>query len=633
MSESSPPDKKNSSSDRLAILLSWKIVILLVVVILALIAMIAVERARAMQEEYRQAIDQVSAIHEVAHRDDIYALSREDMTWLNDEFHRLENRIDEIERLGELPLGLEDPLSGLPWIKPRFQAGMETLELGRLLAQSGQTISKIGEEAIAALDDTGVRHDPENDADTWLDVISASESDLLEALDQIELAMQKRSAIDEAYLPQRIIARLLQIDEVMDQFSEQLELADELPLAYEALGADQPKRYLILLQNPAELRPTGGFVGTIARLELHRGQIRQFEFHDVYALSSEYADQDEHRLRAPWPVREYIRPDHLQFQDANWWADFPESAGVLMDMASAAGWPELDGVVAVQPETIQDLISVTGPIAVEVDGAEREITSDNLHDEAERQRRIRREGGEAEAGHKEVLELISEILVDELSESDRTDVIDAVFLLFERLDRRDMQVYHNDPDVQEFLTARNWAGLIDPEPDIPTISSTFANITGLKTSLAMQPHQDLQFLENDTPGVIEGILTLSLDHVGAEEGDPFYEGFQRWWVDVKLPPGAAVVGTEPEPSSDPDASSGGAYIVNLHVGEREDIVIRFSMPETDQLLIRRQPGVVTVQGSASSYGCDYDTEYSVNADILLEIADKCFVATSLGPEE
>lgn len=632
MSHSEPTSGNTSLADQISRLSAWKLLVALLLIALVLLSLVAVQRARAVQSEYRAAVEQVAGIHEVAHREDIYALSAEDMSWLQAEFALLEERIDEIDRLGELPLGFERQLGGLPWIEPRYRAGTDTLELGRTLAQSGGTIAGIGGEAISALDGAGVRHDPASDADTWLDVIVEREDDLDRSLDQIDQAMQVRDGINEQFLPQRIVERLNQIDEVMEQFSDQLELADDLPLAYEALGAGEPRRYLVLFQNPAELRPTGGFVGTIAELELHRGQISHYEFQDVYHLSDDYGEQTEHRVRAPWAIREYIRSDHLQFQDANWSADFPVSAELLIEMAEAAGWSELDGVVSVQPETIEDLISVIGSITVEVDGDQREITSGNLHDEAERQRRIIREGGEAETDHKEVIELISENLVDELSSGDQQDLIDSVFLLFDRFDNRDMQVFHQDDDVQAFLEDLNWAGLRKPEPGTPTLFAVFANITGLKTSLVMQPDIHLEILESDSAGVTEAILTIGLGHLGAEEGDPFYEGFQRWWLDVLLPSGSAVVGTVPDTSADPDASNGGSYVVNLPVGEREGISVRFSMPETDRLLIRRQPGLVTLEGAIDIESCNESVEFRGEQDVVLLLDRACPVVEHDEPD-
>jgi hypothetical protein len=587
--------------------------VILLLIVVAVVGYVGYQRAEQVRVEYQAAIAQVEAINSVANSDDIYALSSEDMSWLKSEFGLLEERIDEIEELTSLPLGLDSLLARLPWIEPRYSAGMETLEVGRLLAQSGRGIADIGEEAIFALDERGVRHDPSNDGPTWLDVVHSREPDLDEALDQIDAAMALRAQIDEEYLPERIVSRLDQMDEVMDRFDEQLELVDQLDLAYVSLGAEEPVRYLLLFQNPAEIRPTGGFIGTIAQLEVHRGQISMYEFHDVYELTQDYRAQTEMSVDPPWAIREYVRPDDLQIQDANWWSDFPTSAALLMEMTAAAGWEVFDGVVAVQPETIQQLMTVTGPITVEVDGEPREVTAENLPIEAERQRRIQREGELAETQHKEVIELISEILIDELADGGRDAMIDSAFLLFDQLDVRDMQVFHEDDDVQAVLEDRNWAGLDDPQQETPTLATTFANITGLKTSLAMQADVELEILGASDDELMEGILTLGINHLGAEAGDPFYEGFQRYWIDLRLPEEANIIDVSPDQADDTEASNAGAYIVDLDVGEREEISIRFSIPWQNSLLVRRQPGVNPIEFSIVHADCD-DVEFDLTID-------------------
>jgi hypothetical protein len=189
------------------------------------------------------------------------------------------------------------------------------------------------------------------------------------------------------------------------------------------------------------------------------------------------------------------------------------------------------------------------------------------------------------------------VLIDILSTGDRDSITESVFLLFESFDRRDMHVFHGADDVQAFLEERNWAGVAEPEPATATLSTIFANITGLKTSLVIQPNFELQLLDGSTDGVREAILTIGLNHEGAEEGDPFYEGFQRWWVDIALPEGSVFVDTMTELAGDPDASNGCAYVVNFDVGEREEIIISFTITESERLLVRKQPGLLPVHGT------------------------------------
>jgi hypothetical protein len=597
-----------------------KLISLLIGFILVSLLVAGCQRVRDADDEYEEALAQIETIQIELEDRELYELTPGDMVWLEDEFETLSERVDRIQDLSSLPFGLDGVAERG---SARYRSMIETLEVAQLLAEAGQVIANIGHETLTALEDTGVRFDRANDGVTWLEVLQARNDELDDALALVDEALAKRARIDEEELPNRVRANLDKIDAMTERFASQIELADELPLAYEALGAEESRSYLVLFQNPAELRPTGGFVGTIAELELHRGQIVRYEFHDVYELSRDYRAQSDFQVDPPWAIRKYVRPDDLQIQDANWWAHFPISAELLIEMTEAAGWHALDGVVALQPETIQQLITVTGPLTVDVDGEDREITAENLHDEAERQRRIRREGGEAEAGHKEVIELIGDVLLDEISTGDRDEYIAAALLTIESLDRRDMQVYHEHDEVQAFLEERNWAGLLEPEHGTPTISVIFANITGLKTSLVMQPEMSLELAEPDRDGTIQGTLSIALNHEGAEGGDPFYEGFQRWWVDVSLPEEAADIDLARDLAEDPDASNGGAYIISLYVGEREEIVIDFTFTEPERLLIRRQPGLLPALGTVAQSGCNEVLEFNADRDIILVFEGGC----------
>jgi hypothetical protein len=606
--------------------------ILLVVMLILLVFAAGFSRVREAGIEYQRAVDQIEQIQALASSDEIYSLSQEDMSWLGSEFATLQQRIDHIEDLSNLPFGLDGAIGSAPWLAPRYDAAMETLEVGRLLAEAGQVIASIGEEAMIALDATGIRNEEGEEGETWLDILQLRESDLNESLAKMDQAIDRRGDIQEQYLPSGILFRLHQIDAVLERFASQRELANDLPLAFEALGAERSVRYLVLFQNPAEIRPTGGFVGTIAFVEIERGQIVQYEFHDVYEISQDYQRVSDDGPNPPWAISAYVRPDKLQFQDANWWLNFPDTARVYMNMTNAAGWGVVDSVVAVQPEAITNLIEITGPISIEVQGETRVVTAENLEEEAERQRRLEREGQQIEVGHKEVISLIGEVLVDHLSQGERDDLIDAAFLMFDALDRRDMQAYHSSEGVQAFLEERNWAGLSAPEPGTPTIATAFANVTGLKTSQFMQPEMRLEFLESSTEDVTEALLTISMAHFGDENEDPFYEGFQRWWLDVQLPEGTGVVDRMPAPAPDPDMSNGGAFMINLDVGERRDVTIRYTTPDADRILLRRQPGVLPVIVEIHQFGCDEVLEFVLDQDRAVVFSGDCAELEEIEPD-
>lgn len=129
------------------------------------------------------------------------------------------------------------------------------------------------------------------------------------------------------------------------------------------LGRDGTRRYLVLAQNPAEIRPTGGFTGTIGILELRDGGIEQMDFQDVYVLDSQtgmpYQEPPE-ALRA-----HLLNRSSWELADANWSPDFPTAAQDASRLYTLeSGDADIDGVIAITTFALDRLMEVTGPIEV-----------------------------------------------------------------------------------------------------------------------------------------------------------------------------------------------------------------------------------------------------------------------------
>ena len=60
-------------------------------------------------------------------------------------------------------------------------------------------------------------------------------------------------------------------------------LENDMPAILTLLGDEKPHTFLILLQNNAELRPSGGFIGNFAIMETNDGYMTKNEVRDVYS--------------------------------------------------------------------------------------------------------------------------------------------------------------------------------------------------------------------------------------------------------------------------------------------------------------------------------------------------------------
>lgn len=129
------------------------------------------------------------------------------------------------------------------------------------------------------------------------------------------------------------------------------------------LGHDGSRRYLVLAQNPAELRPTGGFIGTFGILTLEEGRIASMEFRDVYTLDEQPGLPYQ---TPPEELEAYLLGrSSWELADSNWSPDFPESAANALRLYTLeSGDADIDGVIAITTYALDRLLDVTGPVQV-----------------------------------------------------------------------------------------------------------------------------------------------------------------------------------------------------------------------------------------------------------------------------
>ena len=133
-----------------------------------------------------------------------------------------------------------------------------------------------------------------------------------------------------------------------------ISLAQMLPVI---LGYNEEKNYLLLFQNNGELRPTGGFIGSVGELKLKGGKIESFIVQDVY----EYDGKLKAHIEPHYIIRRYLQP-HLYLRDSNFDPDFQKSASTSALLYNLETDKKIDGVIAINFEAVRRLIEEVGPI-------------------------------------------------------------------------------------------------------------------------------------------------------------------------------------------------------------------------------------------------------------------------------
>ncbi|MBD3330675.1 DUF4012 domain-containing protein [Candidatus Peregrinibacteria bacterium] len=179
------------------------------------------------------------------------------------------------------------------------------------------------------------------------------------ALDEIRLAAQKIDSINENSLPSAVKEKVLMAKERIDEINTILEsTAEHFPAIQKLLGDRYPHRYLIIFQNNNEIRPTGGFIGSYAIMDINDGYIDSLKTYDSYDIDGSYGGQ----IEPPDELKELTL--NWRFRDSNYSPDFPTSAKKMMWFLQKEGGPSVDTVIAINQGLLRDMLYITGPVQV-----------------------------------------------------------------------------------------------------------------------------------------------------------------------------------------------------------------------------------------------------------------------------
>jgi len=131
------------------------------------------------------------------------------------------------------------------------------------------------------------------------------------------------------------------------------------------LGADGPRRYLVLFEDPAESRAGGGIVGAYAEITAIEGKLSLVKVGSAGQLDST-GDLAGKHLIGP---EDYLAR-YSQFEPEDYWAnvpmspDFPSVGEVAANLYPESGGSKVNGVISLDPVALAGFLAATGPVTV-----------------------------------------------------------------------------------------------------------------------------------------------------------------------------------------------------------------------------------------------------------------------------
>ncbi|MFA4826855.1 MAG: DUF4012 domain-containing protein [Candidatus Shapirobacteria bacterium] len=517
-------------------------------------------------------------------------------------------------------------LRSLPYAKDYYRdgqmllsAGLDGLDTGEILIKaiepyqdflgvkgSATDSAKTTEDRIAFLTETAEGLIPH------LDSIEGKLSNIENSLNQIDI-----SRYPTEYKGQKIHSTFLKAKETLAEVHKFVK--DGRPILTKTswlLGKDTPRNYLLIFQNDAELRPTGGFWTAYGTIKVDKGKISPGISSDIYTLDAKFNST----IPAPRPIKAYhINVPYWNIRDLNLSPDFPTSIQLFLEKYQkySGSKDKVDAVIALDTQVLVDMVKVLGRVGVpgfgnfsadpdkRCDGCPQIIYQ--LEWLAGQPRNY------LELNRKGFLGPLMHSLLSNAMGAEKSKIAPLAEGLINNVLQKHMLFYFSDPEIQAAGVLANISGSItETNPNTDYFHLNDANMSSAKTNLFLIQKIKHEIISKD--GIVEHQVTVTYtnpskaSNCNLEKGDlclnaPKYRDWFRFYV----PKGSKFIkmtGSEVEPVLYEELGKqvfegfyGDKYPLYAQSSAKVSIQYQTSVPASSNytLYLQKQPGTKPIE--------------------------------------
>lgn len=327
-------------------------------------------------------------------------------------------------------------------------------------------------------------------------------------------------------------------------------------------------RYLVLFQNDAEIRASGGFIGSFAVVEAKNGTIKPLYFEtNIYKLDDPYARV--HKIEPPKALKSAIGDRGWAMRDSNFAADFRQSAPTILwffeeetrrlvgpkkaEIDKALGGQyEMDGVIATTLTAFLDILEATGPITIPQHNTT--VNKENFFPIVQQvvERDYFKDQKNIETNEPKTI--LQDMFPLAMTKAQNLPKTVQYRLAQQLLHEKKVLIYSKDAGHESTLVDQGWAGALTLPRDIqPSGPSDFLAIVrsshgGNKSSLDINPVYRYAIDTKDDTAKVK--LEITFEHTGTGE---WPGGVNHEYIRVLAPDGAKLT----------RASKNGSSVTNL----------------------------------------------------------------------
>lgn len=377
-------------------------------------------------------------------------------------------------------------------------------------------------------------------------------------------------------------------------------------------AVNSKKSYLLILQDQSELRPTGGLIVGLVKLDFVDGQLKTFTVLNPQDLDKQLNSQVE----PPKELKFDLGLKSWNLMNANWEEDFPTSSRQIAWFYSQETGQKVDGVVGLNLVILKEILQVIGPIKLV--GLETEITSDNLLNQ-----------GLSANQHDFYPALLTGVFNKLLTPQD-LNWPGVWAVVGSSLTNKNMEIYLDDTKLLSVLVERGWAGVL-PRAVAATkgvlndfLAITEANLGGNKANFFVTENRQLETTINSGGEVIQ---KLTIHYKNGSQNETYPAGSFKNNLRFYLPFGSKVSnigwGSENLTKSATNFSdygrSGVSLTVTLAPQDSKTLAVEYVLPSKLEFVDNKTKyNLSLVKQSGADYQLKWKLNYPVNFQLLGE---------------
>ncbi len=399
-------------------------------------------------------------------------------------------------------------------------------EVGTEAAETVQTAQRIkGLIEGAFLDFSGKK------TENTFQALTNIEGSVEDTYKQISLLQGQLKNADFNSLSQQQTEALTSFSNALQEKRKLLAMGEQVHQLFPTLLAQQGRRtYAVLLQNNEELRPTGGYLQSVALLTIEKGVLIDYQVFDVISLDTQF----QGAIQAPVEISTYLGQSRLYLRDANWNPNFPQTAQQVSMFVEKSTGRKPDGVIALNLYSLQDLLRVLGPI--EIPEYNETVNDKNLFERAEFHSEVKF----VQSAQADYLTTVFNKVLKQMMAAPPEKAVDILSSFYGSLRDGQLFITENEKDQSSLLSSLGWQGEVTTPQcpaqlsDVPCVVDTMmqveANVGANKANYYLERTIDHHIAIS--PGKISHERVITFKNTATSDTWPMgsYKSFIRFYV-------------------------------------------------------------------------------------------------------